>query len=98
MLDLRGLLGRLVLRRGEARSLCDHALGDRILGDLVPALEHGLAPRVAREVVRERDLLGFGVGRESRRLHDSAEGEGSGDGARRELDLFHGVCLLHFFF
>ena len=57
VLDLRRLLGHLVLGGGEGVGGGDRAVGDRGRRHLLPALQHRLAPGVAGVVVRQRDAL-----------------------------------------
>ena len=57
VLDLRGLLGHLVLGRGERIGGGDDAGLDGGLRHLVPAPQHRLPPGVSGVVVGERDLL-----------------------------------------
>ena len=62
VLDLRGLLGDLVLGRRERISGRHDAGRHGGLRHLVPAAQHRLAPGIAGIVVRKRDLLVGGVG------------------------------------
>ena len=62
VLDLRRLLGNLVFGGGERIGRSHNLVGDCLLGDLVPALQHGLTPRIAGIVVGKRDTLARGIG------------------------------------
>ena len=51
VLNLRGLLGRLIFSSGESVSRRNGSVGHRRSGDLFPAGQHGLTPRVASIVI-----------------------------------------------
>ncbi|CAM2160147.1 hypothetical protein PT2222_70130 [Paraburkholderia tropica] len=62
VLDLLRLLRHLVFGRRERGRRRDALLRDRFVRHRLPVLDHGLPPRVARVVVRQRDLLRRGAG------------------------------------
>ena len=51
VLDLRGLFGRLVFGGGEGVGGSDLLVGNRLLGDLVPARQHRLTPGITGIIV-----------------------------------------------
>ena len=63
VLDLRRLRRHFLVGGGEDVGRGDDAVGDRLLGDDVVALQHRLPPGIAGVVVGEGDLLALGVGR-----------------------------------
>ena len=96
VLDLRRLLGHLVLGGGEGVGGGDGAVGDGGSRDLLPAFQHRLPPGVAGIVVGQRDLLAGGVGRcrkagadDGGRQEDGREGSGHGS-----LPKVGFVCVL----
>ncbi len=89
VLDLRGLLGRLVLGGGEAVGGGDDAVGDRLAGDGVPTRQHRLPPRVGGIVVAERDALVGGVGqRAERQRRDGGRGQHEAAVGHRSFSLY----------
>ena len=80
VLDLGGLFRHLVLGGGEGVGSGHYAVGDGLLGHLVPALQHGLAPGVAGIVVGQRDLLVLGVGHGGSGRKQGGERDGAGKG------------------
>ena len=62
VLDLGGLFRRLIFCGRERIGGGHHASLHGFLGDLVPALQHGLTPGIACIIVRECNLLRRSVG------------------------------------
>ena len=72
VLDLRGLRRHFLVGGGEDVGRADDAVGDRLLGDEVIALQHRLPPAVAGVIVGEGDLLVLGIGgRDAGGEHDT---------------------------
>ena len=78
VLDLRRLLGHLVLGRGEGIGRGDDPGLDGRLRHLVPAPQHRLPPGVSGVVVGERDLLVLGVGKRRAGRRGERNGDRSG--------------------